>query len=253
LPPIPDRLLRGVLYLYPDVTSAAAGENVGGTGFLYWHSEAPFVISAQHVVATGAPVFRLPGSDHMIEVHATHPLDWHRHPDGHDLACYAIPREIAERAGLTPGTAGVLPGDIGLPGNTPIGAEVFLLGRFLGQHHGPHVTPIARFGNVAMLPGAPVIDPRSGISQISYLIDVPSLGGLSGAPVFTYTMHGLGAMLGAPTYMSSPLLLGVDWCHLSDFGPVVDEADAPVPNHLVERPYGLAGVVPAEFVLTLLP
>jgi hypothetical protein len=69
-----------------------------------------------------------------------------------------------------------------------IGDEVFFMGLF-SEHPGKeHNQPIARFGNVALMPGERVqVDVGDSMARIrAYLIEARSSGGHSGSPAFVY-------------------------------------------------------------------
>ena len=67
-----------------------------------------------------------------------------------------------------------------------IGNEVFVIGLFR-QHHGKSRNiPIVRHGIVSSMPEEPFVDARSGLSYEASLVEIQSLGGLSGSPVFVH-------------------------------------------------------------------
>ena len=65
-----------------------------------------------------------------------------------------------------------------------IGDEVFIPGLFPYRHGEARNLPILRTGHVACMPNEPILDERTACLYYAYLLEVRSLGGLSGSPVF---------------------------------------------------------------------
>ena len=64
-----------------------------------------------------------------------------------------------------------------------IGDDAFVVGLFSQRVGRDRNEPIMRSGNLAAMPGEPFHDSRSGGSYHAYLMEVRSIGGLSGSPV----------------------------------------------------------------------
>jgi hypothetical protein len=65
-----------------------------------------------------------------------------------------------------------------------IGDDLIVVGLF-SAHHGRDINrPIVRAGNIAAMPNEPIADPLGGLSYDAYLVEVRSVGGLSGSPVW---------------------------------------------------------------------
>ncbi|MDT7542788.1 MAG: hypothetical protein QOE33_2692 [Acidobacteriota bacterium] len=92
--------------------------------------------------------------------------------------------------------------------NVGIGDAVFILGLFSHREGRRKNIPIVRSGNIAAMPEEPLIDENSGQEYEAYLIEVRSLGGLSGSPVFAAQGRGLYSAVAAESVMS-PGLLGL--------------------------------------------
>lgn len=95
-----------------------------------------------------------------------------------------------------------------------------------------------------------------GCRQESFLVEARSLAGYSGSPVFVYKSAGMDSDTGEvkPYVSASVFLLGVDWCHLHRWEPVL-EADRQTrvqPPQWVKRNAGMAGVIPAWKIAELL-
>jgi hypothetical protein len=63
-----------------------------------------------------------------------------------------------------------------------VGDEVFVTGLFTSHHGDAHNIPVARFGNIAATVDEPILTEYGDMH--GYLVEVKSLAGLSGSPVF---------------------------------------------------------------------
>ena len=66
-----------------------------------------------------------------------------------------------------------------------IGEEIAIPGLFVARTGNKRNIPIVRFGNIAAMPSEKLID-KKGQEYHAYLVEVRSIGGLSGSPVFAY-------------------------------------------------------------------
>jgi hypothetical protein len=66
-----------------------------------------------------------------------------------------------------------------------LGAEVAIIGLFRSHYGGHKNIPVVRVGNIAALPGEPVLTKYAGPMN-AYLIEARSIAGLSGSPVFAF-------------------------------------------------------------------
>lgn len=189
---IPDRALHSVLFL--GVTRPDASDSLIGTAFV--------------VVV---PWQRRPGAYHGHLVTAAHCLDsvlgedlwalvpsesgpprktpipeasrWTRHPlgKGADVAVVPISGDVRPVQGIP---MDWFVADAELRGEgIGIGDEVHFIGLFSGVDQSAALEPIARMGNIAMLPIQPV-PIKERVSMQAYVIEARSFGGLSGCPVF---------------------------------------------------------------------
>ena len=104
-----------------------------------------------------------------------------------------------------------------------LGDDVFMVGRLIDDEGRQLNSPTVRFGQIAMMPGEP-LSVAAGRQQECFLVDVQSLGGLTGSPVFV-TVHHL--RLNNPVEFNHawfPHLLGVNCGHLATRLPFVDAA-----------------------------
>ena len=132
-----------------------------------------------------------------------------------------------------------------------------MVDRFIGHDGKQSNLPTARFGNISRMDGEPIED-KYGIRQDSFLVDIRSISGYSGSPVFVYINQTLARpppFIAPPSHpyrqgLHGPWLMGVDWCHLKTFGPVLErdqlgEPQQSRPRRYVELNSGIAGVIPA--------
>ncbi len=228
MPRVPDELLEAVVFLYPNEEAAKKGEKAGGTGFFASvRSEVlrrPFIylvtnlhVASRDLVARGNTkagfgLLRFPKAA------------WVHHPDGDDVAAAAvdIPDDWQvtalewESYGPTPARMKEL--------NVGIGDETVMVGRFIGHEGQASNQPVARFGNIALMPGERIIDAR-GIRVEAYLIEMRSLPGFSGSPVFVYigpaSYRGNKTMM--PFYSETIGLVGIDTGHKQESASIFDK------------------------------
>jgi Trypsin-like peptidase domain len=264
MPAIPLHFLDCALYLYPSVEAARQGEAFGGSGFILgvpfgewdWETESGvathYAVTNSHVIRGGATVVRLNNRQGGFEVVPLEPESWIHHPDGDDIAIAPIVPPENVRFATLPVAQLVAKDEIV---DFAPGTDVFMVGRFITHEGRQRNTPTVRFGNVAMLPYEPIMTER-GIAQESFLVEVQSLPGYSGSPVFTYRTWGPSA----PEKGEEPTLagiyvrfLGIDWGHLQTEKPVVQPDGSPTSEKLaVRQTTGMAGVVPAWKLTELL-
>jgi hypothetical protein len=200
VPRIDDRILDCSVYLYPTREDAERAERIGGSGFLMslmvidneWMADCPcpdrtlcheYVATNRHV-AIKNPVVRFnthSGQDtDIVEIK----------PDGwffsttDDLAIASINLPIAAKYESI-STESFLTEEIAATQDVGIGDEVFMVGRFIGHDGKQKNSPTLRWGHLAMMPFEPVYHPsnQSGVQQ-SFLIEIHSVSGYSGSPVF---------------------------------------------------------------------
>jgi hypothetical protein len=102
-----------------------------------------------------------------------------------------------------------------------IGDDIAIVGLFAGRIGAARNRPIARVGNIAAMPDEPLVD-DSGHSYNAFLVEVRSIGGLSGSPVFVMLEPGR-IHQGAIVMRRSGYLLGMirgHWDTKRDAGPM---------------------------------
>lgn len=220
MPRIPDQLQRSVVYLYPNVDAARTGSGVGGTGFFVALRDDPFAESFQylvtniHVSQTANRTVRINTTDGGVETIEVPSSAWVNHPNGDDIAAAALTLQPNWAVtALDWSTLAVTPSRIA-DLNMGVGDEVFMLGRFISHDNLQLNQSLARFGNIAMMPGDPVEDGRNLLVE-AFLVEMRSLSGFSGSPVFVHigpgTYRGNGTMM--PFYTEAIGLMGIDTGH----------------------------------------
>ena len=258
MPRIPDQLLNSVVYLFKDEAHALSGEGAGGTGFLIDYPGAlgrqTYVVTNLHVVGEGCTTLRINTGDGGVEAL---PIlsGWEDDGDGDDVSVSPIDFELPFKWAIKP-----LPWESFCPTpermeelNVGVGDDVFMLGRFSGHSGRQQNQPLARFGNLAMMDGERVEDGR-GMLVDAYLVEMRSLPGFSGSPVFL-TM-GAGSYRGVygtdqqakmmPFYSETIALLGIDTGHKRVKTYVLDAAGKEVeqPVRVILENSGVAIVAP---------
>jgi hypothetical protein len=259
MPAIPQEILETVVYLYPDVDSARRGERAGGSGCLVVipTQTEPFlmgfmyIVTASHVIREGkASALRVNTRDGKLGVIHNTSTGWIHHPDADDLAVlpinfeydtvkargipldWFVTKEKMERYKIGPGD------------------EAFIVGRFVNHEGKQQNLPAVRFGNLSMLAHEPIRTKR-GLLQEAFLVECRSLPGYSGSPVFVYPLP----FSPIRREQVPPMLLGIDFGHLTDVRPVLDKDANRVPvndNWFVETNTGMSCVIPAWKVQELL-
>jgi len=251
MPRIPDVLLNSVVYVFRDEAGAAAGRGPGGTGFLVDDGQDLFVVSNIHVVGNGCRSLRINTDGDLADVFEIPEGDWTFHPDGDDVAVATMPDDSPTRWAVdairledfapTPERMAEL--------NVGVGDDVVMLGRFSSHTGRQRNQPLARFGNIAMMPGEPVRDGR-GMLVEAYLVEMRSIPGFSGSPVFLYlgpaNYRGNDKML--PFYSETIGLLGIDTGHKPISHPVLDGStrEPVAPRQTVDQNSGIAIIAPTS-------
>jgi len=285
VPHIEPEFLQCSIFLYPTEEDAPSGANWGGSGFLagirsytnpsYRHL---YAVSNDHVIHTN-PTIRLIKEGGSTEIVKRRDQDWTPHPGGDDIAvCQlgAVPEGeyvFLEREELLTERMLSEPFPLVSPGD-----DCFMVGRYIDRQQRQFDRPVIRFGNLAMLVES-VRQQRRSFEQESFLVEMRSLAGFSGSPVFVY-YEAIGPRVPLPDWWEanpyawwegtpehwppgslpgnrSPSgiierlwLLGIDWGHLPMWADVIDEDGARMGKMAVNS--GMAGVVPAWKLTELL-
>lgn len=267
--PIPPEYLESCVYIYRSREDAEQGvPSGGGTGFtvgvvLEKNTDCYqlYIVTCKHVIKDVAnPTVRInrrsmTATSLSCESFETNGARWVCHPDGDDLA--VIPFEL-ERAdyGFNP----ILTTSFVREKDQRIwcGDETFMVGRFVNNEGKQGNTPTVRFGNLSMIPEVAEND----VPQEPFLVEHRSLPGYSGSPVFVTIDPNLPRPPMWLTPVASayrqekhgPWLLGIDSFHIHNYERVLenDKETAAKPPQWVRAHAGMAGVIPAWRLLSLL-
>ncbi len=270
MPRIRDTYLDCVIYLYPDARSAEAGERVGGSGFLVgiMSEGLPtdfvflYAITNRHVIERGSRVLRMKPRDGGIDVLDLDERSWVYHPDGDDLAACLVSFDPKAYKFSFVWRRDFVDKNLVADMNIGPGDEAFLVGRFINHEGRQQNLPTARFGCIAQMPNEPIVQ-DTGFRQESFLVEVRSIGGYSGSPVFVFIppaslREGIKDWVPLKIMRGhGPWLLGVDWGHINDWEPIRNERGEPVNQTApkaqhVKMNTGMAAVVPAWKLAELL-
>lgn len=179
-------LLEGVVFVGTEEYSPFSPV---GTGFLfsYTHKDSVFffLATAEHVIS------QIAGNRIAIRANrndggcGTFPLEkkFRIYSTQDDIAVFHIPNITARYATkfwpLDRKRRDFVHRNTYLPA---VGDEVITLGLYTSHYGQSKNIPVARVGNIAMLPGEPVKTEDSDVE--AYLVEVRSIAGLSGSPVF---------------------------------------------------------------------
>ena len=247
MPRVPDEYLECIVYLYPSIPAADAGEKVGGTGFIVAvESETDlgaayfYVVTNKHVIEGGNTTVRFNTTSQTHEAFEYDERNWFASKDA-DLAIYLLPNLNPKHIWLRPITVHqfvtreiIKKLDIG------IGDDVFFAGRFINAEGKDKNRPSLRFGTIAQV-STDVID-----GEESLLVEARSIPGYSGSPVFVYWLAGSprSVMLHAIAERGlGPFLLGIDWSHINDYVDAKDDKGNKL-SFKIRSNSGMMGVVP---------
>ncbi len=149
-----------------------------------------YLVTARHMVTLArqygslfARIHLADGTTTFVEFPAA---AWHEHHST-DVAV-ALLRERRPMDQTNISTAAFELDEIAVQHRVSIGDEVFFMGLFSEHPGAERNEPIARFGNIALMPGEKVtVDVGDSTAQIrAYLVEARSWGGHSGSPVFVF-------------------------------------------------------------------
>lgn len=219
MPRVPVEYLHTAFFLYDSAEDAQRGVAQGGTGFLVGvpledmpNAMVIYGVSNRHVVRDGSSVVRLNLRDGGTDIIPFEPHEWHVHPDGDDLAIIHFGIDDSRHAcRWVDARIFVKQDDVGdQHAEVTVGDDVFQIGRFALLDEQDQNQPTARFGNVST--GLVKATGRRGHAQESLGVEVHSISGYSGSPVFTMrNVVGIGPVRRTPI---SVRLLGVCWAHI---------------------------------------
>lgn len=270
MPRIKRAYLDSVFYLYENEEDAINGEKAGGTGFFIGvKSEAfphrtddVYAITCKHNVKPpegaghiACPVMRVnttvSGEEGKewdkwrTETFALTQDDWYSFEqlfpgENHDLAIREM-RELSPSQ-ETQFIRGPLLTKIDFEGSVVgYGDDVFMVGRYIDHDGTTQNLPSVRFGNISILLNSsePLIN-REMYDEPSFVIEMRSLSGYSGSPVFLYIPDQ------SLRYAHATMLLGIQWSH-QPYWEYIREAGGYVKVYS-----GMANVIPAWHISRML-
>lgn len=269
MPVLPLPAVNAGIYLYPDRSAAEARKREGGSGCLVLVQFAEesdgspigsvYAVTAGHVVKGGCTALRLnPNDGGQATILDLDESSWFFHPDEMvDLAIapISVPRALAGHP--IPPSHFVRPDEAD---KYAIGQEVFMTGRFVNHEGRERNVPIVRYGNIAQLAPEPEPIRTSDGDRIAFLVDMRSLSGYSGSPVFVYRSRpDLNSPEKADSWIGSLEIrfLGIDMAHIADYRPLLEHDEKGkkrifTPEKWTEQNSGMACVVPAWYLNDLL-
>jgi hypothetical protein len=182
---LPDDIKTSVCFLFVKKGNA---QLYGGTAFFVVHEETPiiytgFMVTARHCVESAyqdygnlyARINVKSGLPRVVEL----PLkDWKR-SDRADVALLPFVPDPDDAISFLPTQSFMIGGQI-VKENIGIGDEVFLTGLFTKRYGTQKNIPIVRSGIISAMPEEPIQDSPNSVPYNAYLIEVRSIGGLSG-------------------------------------------------------------------------
>lgn len=263
---IPNDWLESVAFLYATEEDARASVSSGGTGFAVRvpaqtvAGSFKYIVTNRHVAET-CPVVRFVNpSDGRVTVVVFSEDQWAFHPAGDDLAVAGIPAQVVVRTiPMANFISKALLEELDLgPGD-----DTVIVGRFVGLDHRIQNSPTVRFGHLAMATVERVKSEFSGLQQESLIVEMRTLTGYSGSPVFltiTPTIEGPYTTIvkarqeqGQPIRRPGTWLIGIEWGNFNRYQHVRERVgEGPDTTYpLISEPWyvrensGMSLVVPA--------
>ena len=193
---LPDEILECVFFLGVEATrNGRTGLLYGGTGFFVsmpsglYDRHFVYMVTARHCIERasrlGGPVYVRLNTTRggVADVRVDGQWNFHEN-EGIDVAVlgFAPPTDLIEYKCLPISMFAthefINQCEVG------IGDDLCVTGLFTQRFGTTRNQPIIRFGNIAAMPGDPLQDQDSGLPYSAYLVEVRSIGGLSGSPVF---------------------------------------------------------------------
>lgn len=249
---------KSVIFLYSSKANAEESREEGASGCIFGVTSKVFpnlayqyAVTNRHVIEHGASVIRVNSRDGGVDVLDLKPSDWILSPTD-DLAICDAPFDFEKHDIESVSTDNFLTtSDVEKYQMGP-GMEVFVVGRFVAHSGKRRNQPAARFGVVSMLDSEPVRQ-SSGNLQESVLVEMHSISGYSGSPVYIYLSKQTPGTSLTMGWDYKTWFLGIDWGHLPKWEFVVDEyGDRHPDGWRVKLNSGMMGVVPCWKLLDLI-
>ena len=249
--------LRCVIFLYPSKEDAVESRASGASGFVVSIPSATspstqylYAVTNRHVTENGCTVIRFNTTDGRTAILDLKPTDWTSSTDD-DLAAVEItgldvlPQETANVVTFAHTSVDhFLSHEDIVKYRMGEGMEVYVVGRLVA-HKTERNVPVARFGAVSLLQEVSIRQ-ENGHLQRSLLVEMHSISGYSGSPVFLCLSAQTPGTVITKGYDYKIWFLGVDWGHLPHWECVRDRSGNILEEHWkVPINSGITGVVPA--------
>jgi hypothetical protein len=268
VPKIEPVIFRTVFYIYTSEDDAKNNSEYGATGFFFGEDSELIPGKTHYYAVTNAhvafgesmenPVLRINTTNKTFDIIKTSREDWIRHSDADDIAICPVEITSYEISAACL-TRGLIADDAFLK-EYAIGAgdDVFMVGRFRVHAGREKNVPTVRFGNIAAMNEEPLYNDFTKLEQESYLVEMRSIAGFSGSPVFIQ-IHPLN-----PRFNRSPdqketinigtinipvRLLGIQWGQISYTVIAKDENDQ---KYRLKVDSAMEGVVPIQKLMDLI-
>ncbi len=198
MPKIPPQLTQAVFYIYPSEDDAINNAEFGATGFFFGvNSESLdgmyyYAVTNSHVIFQDGmenPTIRVNTTENKFDVIKTSQNNWVRHFAGDDIAICPIQIESDKIAGGCFTREFIANEDFLKKHAVGAGDDVFMIGRFRVHAGRSRNLPVVRFGNIAAMNDEGLYNDATKLYQESYLVEMRSIAGFSGSPVFIYSPY----------------------------------------------------------------
>ncbi len=221
MPRIDEQYLNSVCFLYPSKAEARKGTKYGGSGFFI---SAPsktrkclhyYIVTNKHVIDGGNLTVRLETTDGKDDYLETKNDEWIKAKDDDIATLHWTPgcnhkfRAIKRGGDKTE----FLDKDWISADGLGSGDDVFMIGRFI-THKGEQIDiPTTRFGTLSAGRTVSILNSETSQNQESLIVEVRSMKGYSGSPVFIYRppYHYDPVKVGVIPELFGPWLLGIMW------------------------------------------
>lgn len=265
MPKMPETLIKTVFYIYPTDQDARECTEFGSSGFFFQVPSAidgfgyTYAVTNSHVIFGNDieyPVIRVNTTDGKFDLIKTHISNWRRHPHGDDVAiCYIGGLQLKKYKFVAVKRTDLIDNKFIEEHNIGTGDDVVMVGRFRVHAGIKKNIPAHSFGNIAIMNEEPIYNQFTTLKNESFLVEMRSISGFSGSPVFVYIApasfrfkNGMkdGEEL-KPEYRQK--LLGIQWGHITYQVTAKTEYGE---KKKIEMDSAMAGVVPAWKILDLI-
>jgi hypothetical protein len=263
MPAIEPNMLKSVFYVYPSEDDAKNSSELGGTGFFFGIPYSGsgsriflYAITCHHILLDIKPdpiVLRINTREGKFDTIKTNYDDWTAHPNGDDVAFMRL--DLGENHNFE---IGIIPPD-DIPTDEYIketgiypGDEAFMIGRFRVHSGKKKNLPAAMFGYISMLPDEKIYNPKTTLDQESYLVEMRSISGFSGSPVFQWIDElSMRPHTGKQSLKLRRRLLGVCWGYIN-VPEFAENVDIPDEKHQLKLNSSMAAIVPYYKIMDLI-